>query len=240
MDNYNDNVDGSEDIIVVGDMLLSENQLNYLYSTDSSKRLGLASPFRHWPNASVFYEFDKSLDQKTKGIATEAMNYIQNVSCIRFVEKDVKTRNYVLIKKGKACSSKVGMLQTGPQSMIIDGNICTKGNVIHEFLHSLGFLHMHTSNRRDEYIKVNWNNIIEDAKLNFQPFQAYVSMFDTEYDYDSITHYSHNAFAKNKSIPTIIARKPAPNMGQRKGISRDGIKREKMLKYFSRLVAQAQ
>jgi hypothetical protein len=214
MDNYND----SEDIIVVGDMLLTQTQLNYLYSTDSSKRLGLTNPIRRWPNARLFYEFDKLLDENAKTMVFEAMSYIQNVSCVRFMPKDEKTRNYVLIKKGKACSSKIGMRQSGPQPLIIDGNLCTKGNVIHEFLHSLGFLHMHTANVRDEYIKINWNNIIDDAKLNFKQLIAHVSMYNTEYDYNSITHYSHSAFAKNKSIPTITAKSPAPFMGQRKGM----------------------
>lgn len=73
------------------------------------------------------------------------------------------------------------------------------------------------SNNRDEYIEINWKNIKEDAKLNFKKFAARVSMFNTEYDFDSITHYSSSAFAKDKKVPTIIAKKAAPNMGQRKG-----------------------
>ncbi|KAL7037362.1 hypothetical protein ACKWTF_009180 [Chironomus riparius] len=216
-DSYNRSDDDSKDVIV-GDMLLTRDQVNYLYSTDSSQRLGLANPIRQWPNASVFYKFDKSLDQKAKGKVIVSMNYIQNVSCIRFIEKDEKTRNYVLIKQGKACNSKIGM-QQGQQPMIIDGYLCTKGNVVHEILHTLGFLHMHTANIRDEYININWDNIKDNAKLNFKPFLADVSMFDTPYDYNSITHYSSTAYAKNKSIPTIIAKIEAPNMGQRKALS---------------------
>jgi Astacin (Peptidase family M12A) len=145
----------------------------------------------------------------------DAMEYIESVSCVRFTEKTLWNLNYVLIKKGNACNSKVGF-RRGPQPMIIDGNLCTKGSVIHELLHCLGFLHMHTAPDRDEYITVNWENIRDDAKLNFKPFVTHATMFETEYDYDSITHYSPNAFAKNKSIPTIIAKNPAPNMGQRK------------------------
>lgn len=207
---------GSKEVLV-GDMFLSDEQMRYLYSTDSNKRLGLASPFTRWPNGVVKYALDKSLDKKAKGVIFSAIEYIQNVSCVRFQVKDEKTKHYVLIKSGKACSSKVGMRREGPQPMIIDGKLCSKGSVIHEFLHCLGFLHMHTANNRDAYIKVNWRNIRDDAKLNFKQFVAHVSMFKTEYDYDSITHYSNIAFAKDKSKPTIEAKKPAPNMGQRKG-----------------------
>lgn len=222
-DSYNgSNDDDSKDIIVVGDMLLTKDQVNYLYSTDSSQRLGLTNPIRRWPNAHVFYEFDKLVDQKARRKVYVSMTYIQNVSCIRFIERDETTRNYVLIKQGKACNSKIGM-QHGQQPMIIDGDLCTKGNVVHELLHTLGFLHMHTANIRDEYININWDNIKDEAKLNFKPFLADASMFDTPYDYNSITHYSSTAYAKNKGIPTIIPKIEAPNMGQRKGISSEGL-----------------
>lgn len=207
-----------ENEVLVGDMILSDDQMSYLYSAESFKRLGLTSPFTRWPNATVFYDIDKSLDRKGKEVVIAAMRYIQDVSCVRFKPKDEATKHHVLIKGGKACSSKVGMRREGgPQPMIIDENLCSKGSVIHELLHCLGFLHMHTANNRDNYIKVNWRNIRDDAKLNFKPFVAHVSTFDTEYDYDSITHYSGVAFAKDPKRPTITPKKPAPKMGQRKG-----------------------
>lgn len=210
----------SENEVLLGDMILSDDQMSYLYSTESFKRLGLTSPLTRWSNATVFYDIDKSLDRKGKEVVFAAMRYIEDVSCVRFKLKDKATKHHVLIKLGKACSSKVGMRRgRGPQHMIIDGNLCSKGSIIHELLHCLGFLHMHTANNRDDYIKVNWKNIRDDAKLNFKPFVAHVSMFDTEYDYDSITHYSSVAFAKDKNFPTITPKKPAPEMGQRKGKS---------------------
>lgn len=202
--------------ILLGDMILSDDQINYLYSSDEQTRLALSNPFNRWPNATVFYLMDKSLDRKAEEVVIEAMDYIQNVSCVRFRVGDDKTANYVLIKAGRACSSKVGM-RRGAQQMVIDGKLCSKGSVIHELLHGLGFLHMHTANIRDDYIKINWKNIRDDAKLNFKPFTKLASMFETEYDYDSILHYSAVAFAKDKKKPTITAKKPAPNMGQRKG-----------------------
>lgn len=209
----------SDDEVLVGDMVLSDDQMRFLYTDGNNKRLGLASPITRWPNATVYYEWDNALNESGKKIFTEAMNYIQNVSCVRFKVKDEPSQHFVLIKPGKACSSKVGMRRGRPQHIMFDGDTCSKGSLIHEILHSLGFLHMHTANNRDEYIKINWENIRDDAKVNFKQFVAHVSMFETEYDYDSITHYSDVAFAKDKSIPTITAKNPAPRMGQRKGTS---------------------
>lgn len=72
---------------------------------------------------------------------------------------------------------------------------------------------------RDNYIEINWSNVAPDARSNFEQFKSHVSMFSTPYDYDSIMHYGTKAFAVNKSIPTIIAKQSARNMGQRKGKS---------------------
>lgn len=209
--------DDDEADVLVGDMVLSDDQMNYLFSGDSNKRFGLASPIFRWPEGTVFYDFDPSIQPADKSVIVEAMNYIQKVSCVRFKVKDKAAQHYVLIKHGRACSSKVGMRRGGPQQMIIDGTLCSRGSIIHELLHCLGFLHMHMSDERDEHIDINWKNVKDDAKVNFKRITAHVSMFKTDYDYDSITHYSGIAFAKNKSQPTITPKKPAPNMGQRKG-----------------------
>lgn len=79
---------------------------------------------------------------------------------------------------------------------------------------------MHTSNTRDDYIDINWGNIKEESKLNFKKAATHVSsLFDTEYDYNSITHYSSRAFAIDRSTLTITPRHElkASRMGQRRG-----------------------
>lgn len=212
-------------------MILDNDQLKFLNPSNDSTSENLAwdNPFKLWPNATVFYLFDKSINQDVtaKNILTEAMQKIENVSCIRFQPKTEESMNYVLMKKGRICSSKVGFRNDGAQPLIIDSNLCSVGSIVHEMLHTLSFLHMHTAKNRDEFIEINWDNIRDDAKINFKTFSVPVTMLETEYDYDSITHYSNFAFAKNKQTPTIIAKNPdkATNMGQRKELSKGDILR---------------
>lgn len=74
------------------------------------------------------------------------MNYISNRSCIRFVKRTQLSPNYIYITKGNGCSSEVGMRRTGRQNMNLNEiGLCPKGKIIHELLHALGFLHMHTA-----------------------------------------------------------------------------------------------
>lgn len=46
--------------------------------------------------------------------------------------------------------------------------------------------------------------------VNFVSYESDVSMFGTEYDFASITHYPSNAFTKNGSA-TIVAKEPGSN-----------------------------
>lgn len=70
------------------------------------------------------------------------MDYISNRSCIRFTPRTSYNKNYIYITKGSGCSSEVGMRHTGKQLMNINEDLCPRGKVIHELLHSLGFLHV--------------------------------------------------------------------------------------------------
>lgn len=197
-------------------MLLSKAQYQYLFGKDSLKRHGLKSSFNHWPNGVVPVKIDSAFDDDYKPVLFGAMEYIMNVSCIKFdLEADNPT-DYILITPGSGCSSQVGNLRQGEQPLRLHTN-CKKGNVIHELLHSLGFLHMHTATARDDFVKIDYDNVQPRARKNFDRYTAHVSMFKTQYDYRSIMHYSKWAFAIDKSKPTIIPFERVSVMGQREG-----------------------
>lgn len=168
--------------VVVGDMILLQDQYQYLYTNDSLKRHGLKRSFNHWPDGIVPVVIEDVFSEDYKLVILSAMDYIMNVSCIKFDLEPHDPKNYVLITKGNGCSSQVGNANSGAQAMKIHSR-CKKGNVIHELLHSLGFLHMHTATQRDDFVKINFNNIEPAALKNFDKYIAHVSMFNTQYDY---------------------------------------------------------
>lgn len=200
--------------IKIGDMILSRDQYEYLYTNASFKRHGLRRSINHWPNAVVPIKINDEFDSDYIQLLKSAMDYISSVSCIKFDLEAKNPPDFVLITKGEGCSSQVGNLRQGAQTMKLHEN-CQKGNVIHEMLHTLGFLHMHTAVSRDDYVRVNYSNIKRSAMKNFEKYTVYVSMFGTMYDYRSIMHYSRKAFAIDKSRPTIIPGERVSSMGQR-------------------------
>lgn len=168
--------------VAVGDMMLSLDQYQYLYSGDSYKRHGLSRAFDHWPGGIVPVEIDGSISADQKENILSAMAYISNKSCITWDHERKKAKNYVKVIKGPGCSSSVGNLKVGVQSVALSAK-CKWGNIVHELLHTLGFLHMHISDERDKFVEIVYDNINPKFLKNFEKYSAYVSMFDTPYDY---------------------------------------------------------
>lgn len=212
------------DTVNVGDMMLTRRQYKVLYGNDTSRRHGFNDAVSLWPNGIVPVIIDENakFEESFLQLLEKAMEYISGVSCIKFDLSSDNPQHYLLISRGEACASEVGR-QNGPerrgrrdQSMKV-GEHCSVGNLVHEFLHVLGFLHMHTAEKRDDFVTINWNNIKKSTLRNFEKITAHVSMFDTQYDYRSIMHYSPKAFAVNNKVKTIVPKEPVGVMGQRRG-----------------------
>lgn len=75
--------------------------------------------------------------------------------------------------------------------------------------------YLQTAPQRDDYVKIVYGNVEPQALKNFEKYTAYVSMFNTQYDYRSIMHYRREAFGVDKDKPTIIPLEPVKSMGQR-------------------------
>lgn len=209
----------NDDLILVGDTLLTRRQHRYLYSNNTVKRHGFSSGKNHWPRGEVPVVISPQLNQNYQQLIKEAAQCIEKVSCVKFVfnfnPRDHP--NYVkIIYKKNVCYSLIGYVRQGEQNIQLDPNKCKKGTIIHEMLHTLGLFHMHTAVDRDKYVKINWNNIKPGFKDAFEKYTNGVSMFRTSYDYQSLMHYPAYSHAIDSSKPTIVPLQKIdiPDMGQ--------------------------
>lgn len=76
---------------------------------------------------------------------------------------------------------------------------------------------MHAAPERDNFVKINFDNIIEESKRNFKKYAKHVHLFDTQYDFHSLMHYGKYAFAIDWNVPTIIPHERDNGLGQRMG-----------------------
>lgn len=172
-----------------------------------------------------------------------AMNDIEKYTCIRFVERTDET-DFVYIYSGSGCHSHMGKIGD-QQEMSLKKNGCfSRGIIIHELIHALGYDHMHSHSDRNTYIDIKWKNIQPDAVSNFDKVDPKkFSNFGTKYDlysvmvkkkqvnylfiksisyslYCNFQHYDKTSFSKNGQDTIVPKNRRYKNIiGQRIGLS---------------------
>ncbi|KAI3364464.1 hypothetical protein L3Q82_011256, partial [Scortum barcoo] len=165
-----------------------------------------------WSDAIVPYTISPEMAYQESNIYA-AFKMISDFTCIRFQEHTTEL-NYLKFLSGNGCASFVGC-QGGAQPVYYSSS-CSVGNLCHELIHALGLYHEHTRQDRDQYITVQWQNIIPGRQMNFN-----VKRGDTlglPYDLNSIMHYGVYFFSVNGG-PTMLPKQSGVKMGQRTHLS---------------------
>jgi Astacin (Peptidase family M12A) len=160
---------------------------------------------------------------------SDAIEQFKTHTCIKFTPRGGEKDYVVFDNTQTGCWSPVG--KTGGAQTInlqTPGCITRVGTVMHEILHTTGFFHEQNRFDRDDFVKVNFNNIEEDKNSNFEKISSEeISTFGVDYDIDSVLHYSPYAFSKNTlmTIQSLYNPKLNDRMGQRDGFSKGDIKK---------------
>jgi len=72
----------------------------------------------------------------------------------------------------------------------------------HEFLHVFGLMHTQTRQDRDDYVKVDYGNLLNDGISQYAKCRD-CKTFDAPYECNSIMHYNANSFAKDNRRPVM-------------------------------------
>ncbi|VDO83028.1 unnamed protein product [Heligmosomoides polygyrus] len=155
------------------------------------------------PNGTVVipYIITGRYDSSEKKAISEAMRRIEKNTCIRFKQRTTE-RDYVDLQneRGEGCYTNVGRVG-GRGVVMLEANqmeTCMEPEIVqHELMHVIGLWHEHMRADRDQYIKVNYNNIPPNYWSQFEKVTPYeATTYDVPYDYKSVMHYGKNAFAK--------------------------------------------
>ncbi|XP_062699107.1 seminal metalloprotease 1 [Aedes albopictus] len=209
-----------------GDMILNPEQV--MATNDELRNVMIKSKYR-WPHNTVRYRIDiEKFGPSQLEYIRKAMDTIESVSCIKFVEAGQMAKNYVKIGFEKpGCFATIGY-QGKPQTLNLtptrlESGCFRLGTIMHELLHTLGFYHQQSATNRDQYVKILWKNIEPEQKHNFKKYSYdKVTDFNIKYDYGSIMHYVRKAFSMNGE-PTIIPKVPNVFIGQRLKLSEGDI-----------------
>ena len=111
------------------------------------KRAALRDTSMLWPSGKVYYYCHSSVDEQTKKLIRQAMDYLEEKTCLRFVHSTSIFRIRIRFQRKKpTCSS--NYVGKKPQwhlfipQVINLGNGCnTKRIILHETGHAIGFWH---------------------------------------------------------------------------------------------------
>ncbi|KAL1259429.1 hypothetical protein QQF64_010006 [Cirrhinus molitorella] len=159
-------------------------------------------------NIPIPYELSVNLSVNYKGIILRAFEQFRLKSCIDFKLRTAEDISYISVESRDGCWSYVGRRSTGAQTISVGNGCGLKATVEHLFLHALGFWHEQLRYDRDDYVTINFKNIITGKESSFYKYYKNVSTTqDTPYDYYSLMHYDKNAFSNGNGF-TIITKHP--------------------------------
>ncbi|PAV70058.1 hypothetical protein WR25_14095 [Diploscapter pachys] len=195
---------GVSDLLVEGDINLTDEQFADLVKDDNSTRSKrqVTMLYPRWTNKNVYYYFDSSITPLKKQHIMAGINYIQSRTCVSF-HYSTTAPNRIRFIAGNGCYSSVGMIG-GVQDLSLGKGCDSIGTVVHETMHALGVFHMQSRYDRDWYVNVNLSNIPVKQHYNFNKYTSSQATYFTPYEWGSSMHYSADAFASRKGKPSMI------------------------------------
>ncbi|OWA51416.1 putative Zinc metalloproteinase nas-14 [Hypsibius exemplaris] len=174
---------------------------------------GVRDEAYRWPDGVVPYQFSSALSASQRLAVRQAMNEMENGTCVKFVQQNTQDFIYIAQMFGFGCSSYVGRQNRGGQLLNLEAGCWTKGAIQHQLMHALGFFHEHSRADRDEYVEIVSANIQQGEEKSFRSWDNNtITAYGLPYDFDSILHYPSHIFARRHPVggatvgPTIKLR----------------------------------
>lgn len=182
-----------------------------------------ARPPQLWDSPEIPYQIKATLPNPER--IERAIAYLRKFSRVNFVPYQGQ-KDAVLFEEGtEHCLSALGRLG-GVQPIRLSDN-CDTQAVLHEMMHTLGFIHEQSRPDRDQYVEVVWENIEEKYRSQFDLVPGFFSdiLADSDFDYRSIMLYRPHDFAITPDLITLKTKKADPVDPIPYGLSSGDLKR---------------
>ena len=167
----------------------------------SQTDLAIAGGVNKWPNNTIVYVV-RDLSSQVRSELQKSFNEWSSKTNIRFKERTNESNYVTISSSGANSNSGVATLGVyGSRGYIRLGLQATAVVIIHEIGHTLGYIHEQNRSDRDNYLRINFENIQDNAKDQFYKSSSATSLTG-QLDLNSIMMYGSYTFSKN-GRPTI-------------------------------------
>ena len=164
-----------------------------------------------WPQGTIPYEIDSSFEPFLVHRIKSAMVFLMSYqspyyfSCIHFREKVSTDQHFVRFQKVDRTSNCrtqfIGFRSAGSHSAFIGDHCSHESYIYFILLQILGLPAEHQRPDRDQYITVQWQNILPNFTDNFKIYQSMPKvLLDQPYDAMSRLHYQNYYLSKNNEM----------------------------------------
>ncbi|XP_054617077.1 low choriolytic enzyme-like isoform X2 [Dunckerocampus dactyliophorus] len=170
------------------------------------------------PNGNVVIPvaISDNYDASEKSTIVTALQEMEAQTCIRFIPRTTQ-RVHISIEPKYGCFSMLGRLGDKQVVSLQRFGCVQHGIILHEMMHALGFYHEHTRSDRDNYVRIEWENVQKLHRHNFQKQDT--NNLNIPYDYTSLLHYGRTAFGKGQGETIIPIPDESVEIGQRNRLS---------------------
>lgn len=197
--------------IYQGDIVLSEEQAMNV----ATKSGAWSNQTKYWPNNTVYYTFGEDFSAYFQ--VNLAIQEWESKTSLEFVQ-GTGNGNYIEFIHDEENSNWSSLGMKGGRQELCISSICLAGEVMHEIGHAVGLIHEQSRNDRDNYVTVHYENIIEEAFVDFNKFDSGTVTDVGTFDFGSLMLYSSNDFSVNGEA-TMTTKNGLCFTGQRNGLS---------------------
>lgn len=196
---------GGSDLLVFEDQLSdSPNPFDDDLVPGAQSKLALGGFVNKWEDNTVVYQLASGLSQNLLNEIQISMNEWSSKTNVKF-KKRKNEGTYVTIRpSGQSCNcGRATLGSAGNRGFMELGSGSTAVVIIHEFGHTLGYIHEQNRADRDQFVTVNFNNIQDGFADQF--FLDQNAIFLTgQFDIGSTMMYGSFTFSKDRNSPTIV------------------------------------
>ncbi len=163
--------------------------------------LGLGGGVRKWTNGVVYYVIS-GLSASVRSELQKSFDEWTSKTNVTFKERTNQSNYVTISSSGSNSNSGVATLgMNGSRGFIRLGTRATAVVIIHEIGHTLGYIHEQNRSDRDNFIRINFENIQNGAEDQFFKSNS-ATLLTGQFDINSTMMYGSFTFSKN-GRPTI-------------------------------------